>query len=85
MSVQSEINRLQTAKADLKTAIENKGVTVPSSTKLDGYADLVDNISGGGSETVVIDVESAIRVGGETYEINLDDYGDSTVILYYNI
>lgn len=50
MSVTSEITRLQNAKADLKTAIEGKGVTVPSSTKLDGYADLVDSISGGGSD-----------------------------------
>lgn len=48
MSVESEIIRLQTAKADLKTSIEDKGVTVPSSTKLDGYVDLVDSISGGG-------------------------------------
>lgn len=84
MSVQSQISRLQTAKADLKTAIENKGVTVPSSTKLDGYADLVDSISSGGSETVVLDVNDFF-VGGETYEINLDNYGDSTVILYRNI
>lgn len=48
MSIASEISRLQTAKADLKTAIESKGVTVPSSTKLDGYADLVDSIETGG-------------------------------------
>lgn len=53
MSVASEISRLQTAKADLKTAIEGKGVTVPSSTKLDGYADLVDSIeTGGGGGTM---------------------------------
>lgn len=50
MSVASEINRLQTAKADLKAAIEGKGVTVPNSTKLDGYAALVDSISGGGND-----------------------------------
>lgn len=53
MSIASEISRLQTAKADLKTAIEGKGVTVPSSTKLDGYADLVDSIeTGGGGGTM---------------------------------
>lgn len=51
MSITSEINRLQTAKADLKTAIEDKGVTVPSSTKLDGYADLVDSIEAGGGSS----------------------------------
>ena len=48
MSIVSEISRLQIAKADLKTAIEGKGVTVPNSTKLDGYADLVDSIETGG-------------------------------------
>lgn len=53
MSIASEISRLQTAKADLKIAIEGKGVTVPSSTKLDGYADLVDSIeTGGGGGTM---------------------------------
>lgn len=53
MSIASEISRLQGAKADLKTAIEGKGVTVPSATKLDGYADLVDAISQGGGSTLV--------------------------------
>ena len=52
MSISSEISRLQTAKASLKTAIENKGVTVPSSTTLSGYADLVSSIpTGGGTST----------------------------------
>lgn len=51
MSIATEITRLQTAKADLKTAIEGKGVTVPSTTKIDGYADLVESIpSGGGGD-----------------------------------
>lgn len=48
MSIATEISRLQTAKSALKTSIENKGVTVPSETTLDGYAALVDQISGGG-------------------------------------
>lgn len=52
MSIATEITRLQTAKADLKTAIEAKGVTVPSSAKLDDYPDYVDQIqTGGGGET----------------------------------
>ena len=50
MSIASEITRLQTAKAGLKTAIEGKGVTVSSSALLDAYPALVDSISGG--ETV---------------------------------
>ena len=52
MSVQSEITRLTTAKSDISTAITNKGVTVPSGTKLDGMAALIDSISGG--EDVII-------------------------------
>jgi hypothetical protein len=68
MSVESEIIRLQTAKADLKTSIEDKGVTVPSSTKLDGYADLVDSIqAGGGGENMI-----------KLIEINLTSKGTSS-------
>lgn len=48
MSIATEITRLQGAKADLKTSIEAKGVTVPSATLISGYASLVDQISGGG-------------------------------------
>lgn len=65
MSIASEIARLQTAKSDLKTAIENKGVTVPSATKLDGYASLVDQISGGSSGGTVTLV-SLMPDGNET-------------------
>lgn len=48
MSVQTEIERLKTAKADLKAAIEEKGITVPEAATLDGYGALVSQISGGG-------------------------------------
>lgn len=37
MAISTEIARLQQAKADIKTAIEAKGVSVPSSAKLDAY------------------------------------------------
>jgi len=47
MSVQTEINRLATAKADIGTAIAGKGVAVPSGTKLDGMAALIDGIEQG--------------------------------------
>lgn len=48
MSVQSEIARLQNAKAAIKTAIEGKGVTVPDGTLLDGMAALIESIEAGG-------------------------------------
>ena len=47
MSIQSEINRIAGAKSDIADAIEDKGVTVPSGTKLDGMANLIGQISGG--------------------------------------
>ena len=44
MSIANEIQRLQTAKANIKAAIESKGVTVPSATTIDGYAQLINSI-----------------------------------------
>lgn len=46
MSVQSEIDRLNAAKADLADAIEEQGVDVPAGTKLGGFAALVRAIVG---------------------------------------
>ena len=46
--IATEIARLQQAKADIRTAIQAKGVTVPSSAKLDDYDTYVAQISGGG-------------------------------------
>ncbi len=41
MSIATEITRLQNAKASIKTAIEEKGVTVADTVKLDGFASLI--------------------------------------------
>lgn len=49
MSIASEISRLQTAKTDIKTAIEAKGVTVPSSAKIDVFDDYIAQIPTEGS------------------------------------
>lgn len=38
MSVQSEVNRLSTAKSDIRQAIINKGVSVSTTDKLDAFA-----------------------------------------------
>lgn len=53
MSIANEISRLNTAKANIKTAIENKGVTVPSAATLDTYSSYIDDIpqSGGGASS----------------------------------
>ena len=50
MSIQTELTRLTNAKAAIQTAIEGKGVTVPSGTLLDGMAALIESIEAGGSE-----------------------------------
>lgn len=75
MSVNSEIERLQNAKSALKTAIESKGVTVPNSTKLDGYADLVDSIEQGGSDGVYkcISLNNKGTTSNNPFVIQLDD------------
>ena len=49
MTIASEITRLQNAKADIKTAIEAKGVTVPSNATLDDFDTYIAQISGGSS------------------------------------
>lgn len=48
MSISTDLTRLQSAKAAMKTAIQNKGVTVPGDAKLDAFAALIDSIEAGG-------------------------------------
>ena len=45
MSIASEIARIDQAKTDIATAIEGKGVTVPSDTIIDGMAALISEIT----------------------------------------
>lgn len=47
MSTKTEIARLTNAKSAIKSAIEGKGITVPSDTKLDGMAALIEEIETG--------------------------------------
>lgn len=49
MSIASEIERIQNAKSSIKTAIENKGVTVGNGT-IDTYASKINEISVGSSD-----------------------------------
>ena len=48
MSISTEITRLQQAKADLRTAIQAKGVSVPAGATLDAYGGYVAAIPSGG-------------------------------------
>lgn len=45
MDVTTEISRINKAKADIRNSIQNKGVTVPSSAKIDEYSQYIDAIS----------------------------------------
>ena len=51
MSIASEITRLQTAKANIKSAITEKGGTVLSTDTLSQYADCIRSIPTGGSSS----------------------------------
>lgn len=80
MSIASEISRLQSAKADLKTSIENKGVTVPASAKLDDYADYVDSIQtgGGGGGSATDPVRFIDYDGTILYSYSAEDFANLT-------
>lgn len=47
-TINDELTRIENAKADIATAIGSKGVTVPSSAKIDDMPDLIDAIQTGG-------------------------------------
>lgn len=52
MSIADDLTRIQGAKADLRTSIQAKGVTVPSSAMLDDYPDYVDAIQQGSTPSL---------------------------------
>lgn len=65
MSIQTELTRLTNAKAAIQTAIEGKGVTVPSGTLLDGMASLIESIEAGGGD---FSVETGSITFAESYK-----------------
>ena len=77
MSIAEEILRIQTAKADIKTAIENKGVTVGDGT-IDTYAEKINEISGGDGGSYEQGFED-----GKNSVVNFGEY--STVIKFNNL
>jgi hypothetical protein len=60
MSIATELSRIQSAKTDIRTAIEAKGVTVPSSALIDTYDDYIAQIptGGGGNYDVAVSYTS---------------------------
>lgn len=61
MSIASEIERLQEAKSNIKAAIENCGVEVPSSAKLDVYHEYIAQISSANSHTGDLSYMNTLR------------------------
>ena len=92
MSVATEITRLNGAKADIIQAITDKGVTVPSSAKLDDMALLIASITGGGGGSVggittkMIDSEVGIKIVDENGYIgaSITNYFPHAGNTYYN-
>lgn len=52
-TIQTEIERLEKAKADIKTAIINKGGTISDTATIDTYASAINGISTGGGVPIV--------------------------------
>ena len=62
-TIQTEIDRLEKAKSDIKTAIINKGGTISDTATIDTYATAIDGISTGGGVPIVFYGEVERMVG----------------------
>ena len=74
MSISSEVTRLGNAKTAIVSAIADKGVTVPSGTKLDGMATLIGQIEVGGGGGVI--------TSASPKEVNFYDYDGKLLYSY---
>ena len=72
MSIQTELTRLTNAKAAIQTAIEGKGVTVPSGTLLDGMASLIESIEAGGGGATIPGIVELFTTSGLRYSPETD-------------
>lgn len=71
-TIAENLQRIETAKSDIRTAIINKGVDVPSGDTIDTYASKIDSISTG-SGLKLKDVQSATYTSNGSYSILPDD------------
>lgn len=72
-TIAENLQRIETAKSDIRTAIINKGVDVPSGDTIDTYAAKIDSISTG-STLKLKDIQSASYTANGSYSI-LPDSG----------
>lgn len=85
MSVKTQINRLSNAKNAIADAIENKGVSVPSTTKLDGMATLINAIStsSGGMTLLWTNASPTSSFAAQTVSLSLSSYTMVAVLFAY--
>lgn len=55
MSIQTELTRINGAKADLKSWVEENGVTVPDGTLIDGLVELAKTVETGGGGAYIVE------------------------------
>lgn len=79
MSIQTEVNRIKTAKADIVQAIRDKGVTVPTTAKVGDLAALVSSIPNIDIETctLIFDLASNYDGGGDIAIVYTDANGNT--------
>ena len=82
MSIQTQIDRLENAKAAIKTAIEGKGVTVPDGTLLDGMVSLIESIEDGGGGGNILHGEISVTTDQISFGLEIEkpnNYENRTV------
>ena len=79
MTISDEITRISGAKAAIKSMIESQGVSVPASTKIDGYAQKIDGLNGFLSVESKTIATSASQTANIVYNKNCGIYDENGV------
>ena len=82
MSIATEIARIIAAKSDIIQAISDKGVTVPSGSKLNDCPQLITSISGGGGEFDITNVVPIVPVS-KIYVVDDNGYIGYDITKYF--
>lgn len=87
----TELNRLETAKSNIKQAIQDKGVYVPDNKLLSDYAGLISSISAGSAGSVITcNIENGSRDPVpsdffDNYFLLITYYNSSGTIIYHEV